>query len=147
MKSVVGGCYMQTVGKTASGDYQVGVRRTFPVTVEAAWSFMTSSEGVALWLGKIEQHAIHAGKAYETAEGTTGTFRVLNEHVNIRLTWQPPHWDKASLLQIRTIPAANGKTTISFHQEHLRDAECREEMKAHWTAVLAAIQHQLKSNE
>jgi uncharacterized protein YndB with AHSA1/START domain len=36
-----------------------------------------------------------------------------------RLQWQPPEWSSHSILQIRLTPKAEGKTTISFHQEKL----------------------------
>ena len=38
-------------------------------------------------------------------DGVTGTIRVVNPEVNIRLTWVSKAWLKASTLQVRTIPS------------------------------------------
>ncbi|MNW64202.1 hypothetical protein D3C74_424630 [compost metagenome] len=71
-----------------------------------------------------------------TEEGISGEVRVVNQFVNIRLSWKKNHWIKPSTLQIRTIPKGNDKTTISIHQENLSDSMVREEMKIHWENVL-----------
>lgn len=127
------------VGKTASAGYQVGVRRTLPISPEQAWAFLTSSEGLKLWLGTVSIGVWEEGENFESAEGITGQFRVVKPMRQIRLRWTKPGWDKPSTLQIRLISDQPDRTTISFHQENLDRPGTREEMKLRWEEALAAI--------
>jgi uncharacterized protein YndB with AHSA1/START domain len=129
------------VGKTADVGYQIGVSRTFPYSEEAIWGLLLSPEGLATWLGG--PIAIEEGARYTLADGASGEVRVYKPWSHIRLTWQPPGWARASLIQIRVIPAKPG-TTLSFHQEHLRDATARTAMKARWEQVIAELAGTLK---
>ncbi|MFD0697972.1 SRPBCC domain-containing protein [Paenibacillus sp. GCM10027628] len=132
------------VGQTASVGFQIGVRRSLPVTQEQAWKLLTSSRGLPLWLGQLEGASFIAGQAYRTAEGTSGEFRVVKPMEQLRLTWQPSGWPKPSTVQVRLLPSGTEKTTISFHQEKLADARQREAMKLRWEEALAAIGELLK---
>lgn len=127
------------VGETASAGWQIGVRRTLPVTQEQAWELLMAPMGLALWLGRVEKLDLQVGERFTTAEGTTGELRVVKPLNQVRLTWQRPGWERASTLQIRCIPVGPEKTTISFHQEWLADGTVRAEMKARWEGALATL--------
>lgn len=127
------------VGKTKSVGYQVGVRRKFPISLEDAWLLIVSRQGISVWLGELSSYDLKVGLKYVTRSGITGEIRVINEKVNIRLTWKKEQWEKASTLQIRTIEQKNGKCTISFHQENLPSLSDREEMKSRWEEVLGKL--------
>jgi uncharacterized protein YndB with AHSA1/START domain len=127
------------VGQTASVGFQIGVRRTLPLSQEQAWTLLTSREGLRLWLGELEELPTAPRTPYMTQEGTAGELRVIKPKEQLRLTWQPQRWSTPSSLQIRLLPAAEGKTTISFHQEKLIDAEVRESMKQRWEDVLSKL--------
>lgn len=130
----------RTVGLTASGDFQVGVRRTFPISVQDAWKLVTSSEGMVIWLGSSPPAELEVGSQLHTEEGITGEIRVMNEQENIRLKWKKDEWSHPSILQIRTISKGENRTTISFHQEKLPDAGAREEMQNRWEHVLGKLE-------
>lgn len=127
------------VGQTASVGFQVGVRRTLPISPERAWTFLTSPEGVKLWLGEVPPLAYRVGETFESKEGISGEFRVVKEIQQLRLRWRKKDWAFTSTLQIRLLPTNSGKTTISFHQEKLDHSKTRDEMKKQWEAVLKAI--------
>jgi activator of HSP90 ATPase len=131
--------HAKPVGRTASGYFQVGVRRTFPISVEEAWDFILSSEGVKVWLGEPALTNFAVGRTFATKSGISGEIRVMNPHTNIRMSWGMKDWPNASTVQIRTIAVDPRKTTISFHQENLPDAQAREEMKRYWEEVLDKI--------
>ncbi|MBQ4899763.1 SRPBCC domain-containing protein [Paenibacillus sp. Marseille-P2973] len=133
------------IGQTKAAGFQIGVRRTFPVSREAAWAFLLSTEGLKLWLGDLSSLELEPGHQYTTEEGNFGELRVVKPLEQLRLTWQRKGWSQPSTLQIRLIPNPShaDKTTISFHQEKLTDAWAREEMKQHWEAVTAAIMEQV----
>lgn len=127
------------VGQTASVGYQVGVRRTFPISQEEAWAFLTSSEGLKLWLGSLSFLNLHKGETFTTSEGISGEFRVVKPFQQLRLKWEKNEWEKPSTLQIRLLSDNPDKTTISFHQENLDHPNTREQMKLYWEDVLMAI--------
>ncbi|EFM12524.1 Activator of Hsp90 ATPase 1 family protein [Paenibacillus curdlanolyticus YK9] len=128
----------QVVGQTASAGFQIGVRRTLPLTAEEAWAYLTSSEGLSLWLGDAPPPAFQQGESFGSSDGISGQLRVVKENQQLRLKWKLPRWERESTLQIRLIPAKTG-TTISFHQENLDNAHTREEMKQHWEDVISKI--------
>jgi uncharacterized protein YndB with AHSA1/START domain len=132
------------VGRTADVGYQIGVSRTIPFSEEAIWGLLLSPEGLATWLGgPIE---VEEGARYTLADGASGEVRVYKPWSHLRLTWQPPGWARASLVQVRVIPTKTG-TTLSFHQEHLQDGAARTEMKGRWERVIEALTGKLKEGE
>lgn len=118
----------------------MGVRRTFPLPPEVVWEFLLG-EGLPLWLGRTSLgHEV--GERYVTDAGVQGEVRSRNEGRRLRVTWQPPGWSHDATLQLTVLPAATG-ATIAIHQERLASAAEREEMLAHWTAVLDDIRADL----
>lgn len=134
------------VGLTKAIGYQIGVRRTLPWSPEEAWAFLTSREGMRLWLGEVEPPQFQPGEAFESAGGISGEFRVVKLREQLRLRWKRAAWASPSTLQIRLLPTKNG-TTISFHQEQLTSAGLREEMKAQWEDALAAMRARANERE
>ncbi|MGK5508934.1 SRPBCC family protein [Brevibacillus formosus] len=127
------------VGQTAATGFQVGVRRTMPITPEQAWAFLTSSEGVKLWLGHVSNLTFSEGEIFTSSDGISGQFRVVKPFRQFRLKWSMKEWEKPSTLQIRLISDKPDRTTISFHQENLDHMNTREQMKLHWEEVLNEI--------
>lgn len=123
------------VGETKDVGFNIGARKTFDVSPTEAWKLITSEEGVRVWLGDVTGLKWEVGSEYQTVEGATGKIRVIEPGSHFRLTWQPPEWEKASLIQVRVIPSG-AKTVISFHQEHLAGPREREQMGDRWQAVL-----------
>lgn len=136
----------KTIGQTKNTGFQIGVRKTFAVSVETAWDFLFSEKGLAFWLGKIELESFSLDKPYKTKDGIEGKISTFNPFSNIRMTWKPTHWTNMSTVQIRVIEI-KGKTTISFHQDKLIDSDQRNEMKKHWNNVLAKIGTELTNEK
>ncbi|RNB82128.1 SRPBCC domain-containing protein [Brevibacillus nitrificans] len=132
----------KVVGLTASTGFQIGVRRTLPISPEQAWEYLTSAEGLKLWIGTVSPLSFHEGETFHSSEGISGQFRVVKPHRQLRLRWEKPEWGESSTLQIRLLSNQPDKTTISFHQEGLDNSLTREQMKLHWEGVLAAIREQ-----
>ncbi|WP_373232822.1 SRPBCC domain-containing protein [Cohnella sp.] len=127
------------VGQTAAAGFQVGVRRTFPISPERVWSFLTSPEGTTLWLGNVSPLVFKEGEIFASDEGISGELRVVKPLRQLRLKWGRKDWAKPSTLQIRLLSSHPDRTTISFHQENLDHPNMREQMKLHWENVLSAI--------
>jgi uncharacterized protein YndB with AHSA1/START domain len=131
------------VGRTKGAGFEIGVRQTFSVSPQQAWSVITSDEGIKLWLGDAPGLRLEKGETYHTHDGTSGEFRVVNPGGHLRLTWQPKDWGTASTLQVRIIPRG-AKTVISFHQEQLRGEEEREQMQRRWLTALEKLRSRLE---
>ncbi|WP_409177747.1 SRPBCC family protein [Brevibacillus fortis] len=134
------------VGQTAATGFQVGVRRTMPITPEQAWAFLTSSEGVKLWLGHVSNLTFSEGETFTSSDGISGQFRVVKPFRQFRLKWSMKDWEKPSTLQIRLLSDKPDRTTISFHQENLDHMNTREQMKLHWEEVLNEIRQNVSTS-
>lgn len=132
------------IGQTKSVGFQIGVRRTFPISQEQAWALLTTTEGVRTWLGESTSVIFEPGHKYHSKTGS-GEIRIVKPLEQLRLTWQKEEWSKPSTVQIRILPKGGNKTTISFHQEHLSDQTVREEMKGHWESVLDLIKERVQN--
>ncbi|RSM89573.1 SRPBCC domain-containing protein [Kibdelosporangium aridum] len=124
------------IGQTKDVGFQIGVSKTLPFAPEAVWAAIMSDEGIALWLGK--GATLVKGQSYETADGTVGEVRSLNELDRVRVTWQPKDWDHETTVQI-AISASNGKTRLIFHQERMTGPAERERQREHWRKVMADV--------
>jgi len=126
-------------GLTRDAGWEIGVRRTVPVEVDAVWTLLRSPEGTAVWLGG--PAAIAVGP-YRLDDGTEGEIRVDEPGSHIRLTWRPPGRGEPTVVQVRVLPARTG-ATIAFHQERLDGPREREAMRERWTAVIARLREML----
>ncbi len=132
------------VGKTKSQGWEIGVRRTLPVSVGEAWTLLMTQPGMGCWLGSGLEPTFRKGQTFKTGEGTTGEIRSYEEGSLIRMRWQPPEWDFESTLQIRVQPARKG-ATISFHHEKLENAAQREQMRQRWASVIEKLEALIKA--
>jgi uncharacterized protein YndB with AHSA1/START domain len=129
-------------GMTSETGWQVGVRKTFPVSMDNAWNFLVSSEGTRLWLGT--GFDLIPGKVFTTEEGIEGSIAVVKHLSHIRMTWKKPDWNSYSTFQVRVFQGNEG-TMISFHQDRLSNEFQRAEMRHHWNDVLEAIAERFSS--
>lgn len=132
-----------TIGLTKDANYQIGVRKTYAISMHEAWNFIFSTDGIKLWLGYKGVPIWRKGKEYTTRTGTYLCIRVYNELSHARLTYKRKDWENTSTIQMRVVAAKTG-TTISIHQEKLANEGQREEMRQHWEKVLAKIAAGLK---
>lgn len=135
---------MAPTGLTKDAGWNIGVSRTLPHSIEDVWDFVTSPEGVALWLGS--GVALAEGISYETDDGTVGEVRSLHANDRVRLTWHPADWSHDSTVQV-AVAASGQKTVLRFHQERLASANERERQRAHWAQVMTAVVEKLDSGE
>jgi uncharacterized protein YndB with AHSA1/START domain len=127
------------VGKTKTQGWEIGVRRTFPISTDKAWELLMTQPGLGIWLGEGVGPTFKKGDTYETTDGTSGQIRSYSQGSLIRLTWQPRGKESPSTLQIRVLPAKTG-ATISVHHEKLQNSAERKAMREHWSAVLDRLE-------
>lgn len=129
----------QSIGKTKGQGWEIGARRTFPISADQAWELMVTQPGMSIWFGDDPDFKIEKGASFQTSDGTTGHIVSFKEGSLLRMRWQPQGFDAPSTLQLRIIPAG-AKATISIHHERLADGTQRQTMKQHWDVVLNDIQ-------
>lgn len=134
----------RVLGQTEGTGFQIGVRRTLPLPPDAAWRLVTSAEGVRGWLGGAAKLQWEKGEAYRLKDGSAGEVRVFKPGSHLRITWQPEGWPRASTIQVRVIPSGEGKSVISFHQEHLPGAAERQARREFFDAALDTLEQQAK---
>ena len=127
------------VGHTRDAGWEIGVSKTIDRPVGEVWDFITSPDGIALWLGEGVTLPAERGAGYETAAGVQGETRSIRELDRIRLTWQPPDWSHDTTLQLAVRSTGPGRTTLVVHQERLADASEREQQRRHWQDVITSI--------
>jgi len=127
------------VGVTKDAGVQIGVRKTVAMTPLQAWNYLTSSRGLALWIGNVSAFPLEKGAEFSSAEGVTGKLASVVPFQKLRMTWKRKDWMNPSRLQLTLTAAKSGGTTISIHQEMLDDVYMREMMRREWESVLNHI--------
>ena len=128
------------VGLTKDAGYQIGARKTMPISLEDAWQRVISPRGLALWLGAGADLTFAKGETCRLVDGTRVIVRVFKPLSHLRFSWQPPGWERTSVIQVRVIPTGEEKTVIAFHQEHLPGPRERETRRAHFQSALSALE-------
>jgi uncharacterized protein YndB with AHSA1/START domain len=131
----------RVVGETADSGFQMGAQKMIPVPKKKLWDFMTSKEGLKLWIGETNNFELKKGSTFETKTGTTGEIRSFKDEDKIRLTLTPKGMNHQTTLQVSLFCPRNtrAKTNLRFHHEKLPSSKEREEMKRHWKKVLSEI--------
>jgi uncharacterized protein YndB with AHSA1/START domain len=123
------------VGLSKTQGWEIGVRRTLPLSAIELWTRLMAPPGLGEWLGDGVPLPLGVKQQFTTAAGIRCEIRSYEEGSLIRMHWQPPGWAEPSTLQLRLTPAKSG-VTLSFHHEHLPDGDQREVMRAHWASVI-----------
>jgi uncharacterized protein YndB with AHSA1/START domain len=131
--------WRREVGRTRDAGWQIGVSKTIDRPVEEVWAFITSPEGMAIWLGEGVTVLSERGAGYQTTAGVHGETRSFRELDRVRLTWQPSNWTHDTTLQLAVRSAGPGRATLGVHQERLADAAEREQQRRHWQGVITAL--------
>ena len=126
------------VGLTQDTGFQIGARRTFPCLAVEAWRFLTSAEGLRLWLGETPAFVPARGARFQLTDGTTGEITTFVPESHLRMTWLPPGWPRPAIVQLRVI-AKGERCVVAFHQEHLPGPAERAQRSLHYATVLEAL--------
>lgn len=133
------GWQRREVGHTQDAGWQIGVSKTIDRPVGEVWAYITSPEGVTIWLGEDVTVLPERGAGYETKAGVQGETRSFHDLDRIRLTWQPPDWAHETTLQLTVRSAGKGRTRLTIHQERLANATEREQQRRHWRGVITTL--------
>ncbi|RAL23679.1 hypothetical protein DL240_05840 [Lujinxingia litoralis] len=132
---------MREHGQTTRG-FQVSTQKTAWPDVQAAWSALTSSTGLKIWLADNAPDALQEGQTFALPDGTRVEVRGIRPHQQIRLGWQPLGDLPTQVVIARTATSASGKGTIGFTHESLPDESARQDSRERWAACLKALARQ-----
>lgn len=132
------------VGVTKDAGVQIGVRKAIKVEKEKVWDYLTSPQGLLLWIGDVSEFRLQKGYEFKSKEGICGKLTVVLPFRKLRMKWKLPEWEKPSRLQLYLLPTDSGKTTIAIHQEMLDDVYVRELMRRFWADKLEQIKNYLE---
>lgn len=118
---------LRELGETKAAGFEVGVSKTIAAPRAAVWKFMMSPAGKKIWMG-----------------GAKTEVRTQKPGEKMRLSFQPKGRQTPSTLQLYVLPSGKNKTSVHFHEEKLPDSKSREVMRAHWKAVAAKIDANLR---
>jgi hypothetical protein len=136
------------VGLTKDTGWQIGVRRTLPVSPDKLWNFMVSMRGIELWLGKGDPFELQEGATYQLQDGTAGEVRVMKSLSHWRITRLPQdtEYQRPSIIQIRILDSG-GKSILAFHEEHLPTEKERGNRKAFYLDAAETILSLIEQGE
>ncbi|RKH39855.1 hypothetical protein [Corallococcus sicarius] len=123
-----------STGRLAGGGFQAGVRRSFAVGSEMAWSAWGEGMGLARWVGAYRQ-PLGEGEQASLPDGTRVTVVRRVPPRQLRLRLERDEWPKARTVQLRVLPSVHG-VIVALHAEGLRDEAEREQFLAQWTHAL-----------
>ena len=89
------------VGRTKDASFQIGVSRTVPHDAAAVWELLTSSVGLAVWLGELTELPTAPGQPY----GTTSEIRSFRPIDRSPAVWRLPNatYDRSALISARLV--------------------------------------------
>lgn len=123
------------VGQDAKGRYLVTATKSLPIATTAVWKKLLSPAGVAIWLRPLSPVRIVPKVPFETKDGFFGEIRTMAKHRRIRMSWQDPLWEKASVVEVLLVARPEKKTILVFNHTGLPDAASRETLRARWREV------------
>jgi hypothetical protein len=121
-------------GLTAKVGYQAGVRRSFSVGADTAWSGWGEAHGLTRWVGGLPQ-GLQKGSVATLADGTRVKVVSHDPPKLLRLRLEHDDWSRSRAFQLRLIPSVHG-ITVALHAEGLPDATVREALLKRWTHAL-----------
>ncbi len=130
-------------GLTRDAGWQIGVSRTIRATPKDVWEALLSDDGLAAWLAPGATIDLTPGSAWSAPDGSRGEVRSHQPVELVRVTSRPAGWDHDTTVQVRVVPASDGRTSLHFHQEHLADADERARQRDHWHAVIDHLEDAL----
>jgi uncharacterized protein YndB with AHSA1/START domain len=119
-------------GQNAKGQYSLTVTKSLYADVKKTWKLLASKEGMELWLRPMYAVAVKAGNHFETQDGYFGEFRTMLKERRIRMTWQDPNWEKATVVQILLVGRPKEKSILVFTNDQIRDLKTQASLRKRW---------------
>lgn len=134
-------------GQSLKGDYNLTITRSLNVSAREVWKFMSSTEGLAVWLEPMSDFSLSKSESYEVDGGIFGEVRSVKAFTHARLTWQDTDWLKPTILQLGIVPKGKAKSILYINHGGFKTVAVREQMRAHWKLRMDRVRDSLASQE
>ncbi len=128
---------LRLLGETKAG-FEFGISRTLAVAPERAWELLTAGVGLEAWAGDGTDVELRKG-ASQQLRGKRVEVRGLTPGVRLRLAVTEPGVPQR-IIQMSVAPAANGRSSIRFHEEHLPGIAARKRAERRWHDVMDEVE-------
>lgn len=129
----------KVAGRNLKGEYSITVTKTFKCDGKKLWKFVSSPEGIAMWLSPMSQVKLAPKTVYERDDGVYGEIRTMKAPERVRFTWQEGDEGKPTVVQLLTVHRKNGTSILCFNHEKLTDGRVKEQLREHWRSVLEQV--------
>tara|TARA_B110001454_G_C12723308_1_gene436521 strand:+ start:62756 stop:63406 length:651 start_codon:yes stop_codon:yes gene_type:complete len=119
-------------GENEKGEYTVTVTKTLPVDQKTLWKFITSIEGLAVWLKPMDEFKIVKGATFEVIGGIFGEVRTVKSPIQFRLRWEDSDWVKKTVVQVYVHPRPKNKSMFGLTHEGLANPRIKEKQRSYW---------------
>jgi activator of HSP90 ATPase len=134
----------KVVGLTKNVGFQFSITKTCAVSVDAAWDFLLSESGIAIWLGSINFDDFELNHALTTKAGIEAKITIFKPDSHLRLAWKPAHWDNISFIEIRVL-TNKGRAKLGLLHTQMMNIGQREEVKIYWNEVFQQMDKALRT--
>jgi uncharacterized protein YndB with AHSA1/START domain len=126
-------------GQNKNGEYATVATKTLNVDSKKVWKFLTSPEGLALWLKPLSPLKIQLKAQYETEGGAFGEIRTMKAGQRIRMSWQDSDGEKQTIVQFMVHHRKKDNCMVIIQHEKLQNGRVKNRMLAQWKQALNDI--------
>jgi uncharacterized protein YndB with AHSA1/START domain len=132
-------------GENEKGEYTVTVTKTLPVDQKTLWKFITSQDGLNVWLKPMDEFKIVKGASFEVIGGIFGEVRTFKPPMQLRLRWEDSDWAKKSVVQVYVIARPKNKCMFGLTHEGLANPRIKERQRSYWKNVVQELELAVKA--
>jgi uncharacterized protein YndB with AHSA1/START domain len=129
----------RVLGRNSKGEYGTVASKTIPLTKADAWEFLTSPEGMKIWLKPFAHFPFEKGRGFEVDGGVFGEVRTVKKGERVRFTWTGEEWPKPSVVQVMVIARKGEKSLVVIQHEKIPSMEMRNQLKEQWKESLGRL--------
>jgi uncharacterized protein YndB with AHSA1/START domain len=134
-------------GQNEKGLYQVTVTKMMNIAPKKMWDFLSSPEGLNVWLKPLSEFHMEKGESFEVSGGIFGEVRTIKPPEKVRLKWEDPDWARKSVVQIYVLPRPTEKNRcmlVIMHEE-LMNPRIKEKQRTYWKGIVTEIEEAIKA--
>lgn len=132
-------------GENEKGEYSITITKTLPIDQKKLWKFITSVEGLNLWLKPMDEFKIIKGAQFEIIGGIFGEIRTIKAPQHIRLRWEDSDWPKKTIVQIFIHPRPKNKSIFGLTHENLANPRIKERQRAFWKDAIVQLERAVQA--
>ena len=119
-------------GQNAKGQYSLVVTKSVRIDSKKVWNFLTSPEGLSLWLRPLSEFEVKPGQSFEAEGGYFGEIRTVKKYSRVRLTFQDTEWSDSTTVQLTLVARLKNSTMVAIQHEKLKTARLKSEFRERW---------------